>query len=162
MWRTSKRYSVPWDLPSAVFRCVLILAVIGLTFFIVACMMLSFGFRIKKMSITQWCFSCCWSVLTLGQRLSSFSKLSLGIRSRHIFFPLRVLNSVEHSSVEMGQATECCSDLHLSGIASDSIFFQTLYQFSGFCTCSEVKFQNSGSAHCSTYLFILSPTPWHS
>lgn len=32
-------------------------------------MVLCFGFRMRMKSITHWCFSCCWAVLTLSQGL---------------------------------------------------------------------------------------------
>lgn len=83
------------------------------------------------------------------------------IRSRDLLCPLKVLSNVEQGSIGLGQAQVC--DLCLSGIARMTEYFSKYFtSFSGFCTCSEVWFQNVGGVHCPRHLPLLSHTPCHS
>jgi len=96
---------------------------------------------------------------------SSRSACRFVVVSRALLFPLRVPGSVEQGWAGMGQAPACRSDLCVSGIARvTACFFQTVSNpsFSGFCTCSGVKFRNIGGAHCPRYLPMLFHTPCHS
>ena len=52
---------------------VLVSARVELVFFWVAGIVLCFGFWMRMMLITHWCFSCCWTMLTPSERLFGFS-----------------------------------------------------------------------------------------
>lgn len=56
-----------------VCECVLVSSKTDIIFSMVADMILYVGFRTKAMLITQWCFSCCWAVVTYSQGHSYFS-----------------------------------------------------------------------------------------
>jgi len=51
---------------------VLVSAKILLIFLLLTGMVLCFGFRMRRILIILWCFSCCWAVLILSQGLFSF------------------------------------------------------------------------------------------
>jgi len=73
-------------------------------------------------------------------------------------FPLRMLKSAEQSSASVGQALARCSDLCLFRISRASAHLSKYSSsFSGFCSCSEMKLQIPGGAHCSRHL----PRPSH-
>ena len=118
------------------------------------------GVRVAAVPVCCWgqsgCSVCCWG-------RSGCSACHSVVRSRDLFFHLRVLNSVKQGSVGMSQAPAHCSDLCLPGIVRvTAYFFQMFTSFSGFCACSGVKFQNTGGAHCPRHLPMLPHTPCHS
>ena len=55
------------------WMCVLVSEGTELILFLVTGTVLCFGFGMRIMLVTRWCFSCCWAVLTLTQGLFSFS-----------------------------------------------------------------------------------------
>lgn len=84
--------------------------------------------------------------------------LALSSERYLFFFSLRMLVSVEQCLVGIGQAPACCSDVCLLRIARQlQIFSKYCTRSSEFCSYSEVKFQSTGGAHCSSHL----PTPSH-
>lgn len=71
-----------------------------------------------------------------------------------------VLNRTQWASDRPWHVAMTCVFLELPGWHHS--FFEYFTSFSGFCTCSRVKFQNTGGAHCPRYLPILSYTPCYS
>ena len=119
------------------------------------------GWSDSRVCHNAWCNcrTCCrnWSCHSIYHRNWIF--YCIFIRSRSSLFPLRILNSVEKSSVGIVQiqhAAVICASLGLP--RKQQTFSKYSTSLSGF-SCSEVNFQTTGGAHYFRYLPKPSHTP---
>ena len=73
IWAVRNFVSCSWKLQGMLYTSALVLAGIELIFFVVANMVLCFGFVLEAVLVIQGCFPYCWAVITQSQGLFCFS-----------------------------------------------------------------------------------------